>query len=99
VSGTATVTALGSGPGSTNAMSPGSIFVFGIPSEPQVQPGTSWVSASPSVVNTVGGTSTWSGSTTSTAPSVAGTYNWKMVLDYDVNNMGGAYITGQLVVT
>ena len=99
VSGTATVTALGSGPGSTNAMSPGSIYLYGSPSEPQIQPGSSWVSASPSVVNTVGGTSTWSGSTTSTAPSVAGTYNWKMILDYDGNNMGGAYITGQLVVT
>ena len=99
VSGTATVTAVGSGPGSTNTMEANQIFVYGIASEPQVQPGTGWVSASPSVVNTIGGTSTFSGSTTSTAPSVAGTYNWVMALSYDENNMNGAYITGQLVVT
>ena len=99
VSGTATVASIGSGPGSTNAMSPGSIFVYGIPSEPQVQPGTGWVSASPSVVNTVGGTSTFSGSTTSTAPSIPGTYNWRIILDYDGVNMGGAWVNGQLVVT
>ena len=63
----------GSGPGlyKYHGGKEGQIFVYGIASEPQVQPGTGWVSASPSVVNTIGGTSTFSGSTTSTAPSVS----------------------------